>query len=93
MLKKMLSDEEQLRWIETEKVMCLIRKEVEHQQSIGATNTDNLNTPNDWVAYITSYAGRAADTYRNGRENQSFRENLIKVAALCVSALKPNNKE
>lgn len=92
MIDKM-GDEELLNWIETQKVIILIKDEVSRQESIGNTNTDNFNTPNDWVAYITSYAGRAADTYRNGCENQSFRENLIKVAALCVSALKTSYKE
>jgi len=77
----------------TEDVLNIIRTEVERQAAIGNDGNDDLNSPNDWVAYITSYAGRAADTYRNDRENQGFRENLIKVAALCVSALKSCDKK
>ena len=74
-------------------IMKAIETEVARQAIIGNSDNDDLNTPNDWVAYITSYAGRAADTHRNYNENQGFRENMIKVAALCVSALKANSKK
>ncbi|MAT51427.1 MAG: hypothetical protein CMK32_09625 [Porticoccaceae bacterium] len=53
---------------------------------------------NDWVAYITAYAGRAAEkVYRNQRESElngkdscdkkRFRENMVKVAALALAAI------
>ena len=45
------------------------------------------NLPNDWVAYICAYAGRAATCFRNEREKQDFRTNMIKVAALAVAAI------
>lgn len=49
---------------------------------------DETNTPNDFVAYITAYAGRAAAKCpRNERQGENFRENMIKVAALAVAAI------
>ena len=54
---------------------------------------DEANTRNDWVAYTTAYAGRAADKcFRNQREKQSFRENMVKAAALCVAAIEAHDK-
>ena len=49
---------------------------------------DQTNQYNDWVAYITAYAGRAAGgCARNEREDCDFRENMVKVAALAVAAI------
>lgn len=45
---------------------------------------DDLNTPNDWVAYIAKYLGNAVTLPWNG---DAFRKALTKVAALCVAAL------
>jgi hypothetical protein len=43
---------------------------------------------NDWIAFITAYAGRAArGVRRNERENQTYRANLVKVGGLVLSAL------
>ena len=47
---------------------------------------DRTNTPNDWVAYISAYAGRAADKMHQ-RDVLGFRRNMIKVAALAVAAV------
>jgi hypothetical protein len=60
----------------------------------GDTNAFDLNNmPNDWVAYITAYAGRAADKVaRNERERQTFRGNLIKVGAIVVAAIEAHDK-
>lgn len=55
---------------------------------------EDKNTMNDYVAYITAYLGRAArGVFRNERENQTFRENMVKVAALAVAALVRWEKE
>ena len=54
---------------------------------IGQDAFDKLNSQNDWVAYICAYAGRAANCLRNDTENQDFRKNMIKVAALVVAAI------
>lgn len=52
------------------------------------TAIEDTNTKNDFVAFITAYAGRAADKcYRNEREGQTFRDNMVKVAALALAAL------
>lgn len=46
------------------------------------------NTTNDFVAYITAYAGRAADkVLRNEREGVNSRDMLVKAGALCVAAV------
>lgn len=58
------------------------------QREIGNGDFDTTNTQNDWVAYITAYAGRGADkVLRNAREGQEFRANMVKVAALAVAAI------
>lgn len=54
---------------------------------------DRRNTRNDWVAYINAYAGRAANTQRNVREGQGFRENMIKVAALAIAAIEAHDND
>lgn len=49
---------------------------------------DKTNTRNDWIAYISAYAGRASDkVLKNNRENQDFRDNMKKVAALAIAAM------
>ncbi|MCP4993150.1 MAG: hypothetical protein GY934_05100 [Gammaproteobacteria bacterium] len=54
---------------------------------------DRANSTNDWLAYIMAYAGRAADKVdRNDREGCTFRENMLKVAALSVAALEAYDK-
>ena len=73
-------------------VLDALRQERQRQLDLehgGDTDAfDQLNTKNDWVAYITAYAGRAADKCaRNEREGQAFHDNILKAAALCVAAL------
>lgn len=54
---------------------------------------DQSLTRNDWVAMIAAYNGRAsAKVFRNIRENQDFRDNMIKVAALAVAAIEAHDK-
>lgn len=54
---------------------------------------DKSNSRNDWIAYVNAYIGRAADkVFRNERENQAFRENMVKAAALCVAAIEATDK-
>lgn len=53
---------------------------------------DETNTQSDWVAYITAYAGRApAKVFRNGAQNEDFRTNMVKVAALALAAIEAND--
>lgn len=54
---------------------------------------DKSNTQNDWVGYICAYAGRAASkVIRNQKENQTFRDNMVKVAALALAAIEAYDK-
>jgi hypothetical protein len=71
-------------------LMTEVMLEVERQQTLGFD--DSKNTHNDWVAYITSFAGRAGDTRRNTKEQCDFHRNMVKVAALAISALRAHDK-
>lgn len=54
---------------------------------------DRGNSRNDWIAYINAYIGRAAaKVFRNEKEDQSFRANMIKAAALCVAAIEAHDQ-
>jgi hypothetical protein len=57
------------------------------------TDFDKTNTKNDWVSYISAYAGRAADKVRrNEKEGQTFRANMVKVGALALAAIEAHDK-
>lgn len=63
---------------------CQIALQYDHKPALN----DRDNSQNDWVAYICAYAGRGAQKVaRNEREGCSFRENMVKVAALAVAAI------
>lgn len=49
---------------------------------------DDVNTMNDWVAYINRYTG-AATVYNSDPKIRSdvFRKNMVKVATLAVAAI------
>jgi hypothetical protein len=62
----------------------------ERQKAVEANKgaLDSVSTANDWIAFVTAYLGRAAEgVYRNEREGQTFRENMVKAGGLIVSAL------
>lgn len=62
------------------------------RQKVMFTEFDKTNTKNDWVAYISAYAGRAAaKVARNEKEGQTFRENMVKVAALAQAAIEAHD--
>jgi len=61
-----------------------IRAEREYQDSQWGIEFDDKNTLNDWLAYITMYAGQAA---RMDTPPIDQRKNMLKVAALAVAAL------
>ncbi len=69
-------------------------RQVEVCKHGGDTNSfDRTNTQNDWVAYITAYAGRAsAKVGKNHLQGETFRENMIKVAALVVAAIEAHDQ-
>ena len=54
---------------------------------------DKGNTRNDWIAFLSAYSGRgAAKVFRNERQDEGFRENMVKVAALALSAIRAVDK-
>jgi hypothetical protein len=61
-----------------------ISKEREYQIAKYGNEMDRQNTPNDWLAYVASYIGRALTRPWNP---SLFRSGLIKVAAVCVAAV------
>lgn len=74
-----------------------IRNERQRQLSLahgGDTEEfDKQNTPNDWIAFINAYTGRAAaKVFRNEKEGQDFRANLVKAGALVLAALEAHDK-
>ncbi len=73
-----------------------IRAERNRQKELahgGDTDTfDKSNSRNDWIAYINSYTGRAAEKVsRNEREQQGFRENMVKAGALVIAAIEAHD--
>lgn len=70
-----------------EKVLQEIRDEREYQKKRYDQAFDDANTPNDWVSYITTYAGQAGTATRNDRTLENFRKMMVKVAALAVAAV------
>jgi len=67
-----------------EDVLHHISCERDRQEQLWGSAFDEKNTSNDWIAYITRYAGNAVTM---SFDELVFREALIKVAALCVAAL------
>lgn len=61
-----------------------IRHEREYQQKRWGDDFDKKNTPNDWLAYIGGYLGRALTM---PWDPAAFRIGLVKVATLCVAAI------
>lgn len=50
----------------------------------GGQQHDQDHTPNDWIAYITKHAGKAAG-------GNDFRAQMVKVAALAVAAIEAHD--
>ena len=67
-----------------EKLYQDIEKELDYARSQWGNEFDSKNTLNDWVAYITMYAGDAAKIKTPPSEAE---QKLIKVAGLAISAL------
>lgn len=70
------------------RVLHEVDAERERQQKIWGNDFDDLNTANDWVAYICRYIGEGA---YNGREKKftvaRFRDFLVRAAAICCAAV------
>lgn len=70
-----------------------IMLERERQTARWGNAFDDRNSPNDWVAYITEYAGKAAAS-SNSFDKPNFKRCMIQIAALAtaaVEALERNN--
>lgn len=62
--------------------------ERDRQKQIGTDKNDPISSQNDWIAFVTAYLGRASrGVYRNEREGQEFRTNMVKVGALALAAI------
>ena len=65
-------------------VYALIDAERAYQSTKWSKEGDDKSTPNDWVAYIAIYLGRAVTLPWN---RNTFRTAMVKVAALAVAVL------
>jgi hypothetical protein len=65
-------------------IFASIEKERAYQEQRWGNGFDTLNTPNDWVTYITKYLGQSVTMPFNAEQ---FRTQLLKVATLAVAAL------
>ena len=79
----------------TEQVLKDVQTERENQKANTAVQAiEASNTTNDFVAYITAYAGRAAqNVLRNEREGVRSRDMLVKTAALAVAAIEAIDRQ
>ena len=60
-----------------------VKAERDYQLKKWGDEFDRKNTPNDWIAYIVSYTGKAVTLPWN---KETFKTMLVKVAALCAAA-------
>lgn len=68
-----------------EDIFRSIEAERVYQNTKWGSEFDAKNTMNDWISYITRYAGQAVVFNKDNKV--TFRDNLFKVAALAVAAL------
>lgn len=61
-----------------------IDHERDYQEQKWGPKFDKRNTPNDWVAYLVQYVGKAVTL---PFDINAFRLAVFKVAALCVAIL------
>jgi hypothetical protein len=61
-----------------------ISNERDYQDGKWGKENDDRNTPNDWIAYITAWTGKA---YKYPSCKDNFRKNMVKVAAIAVAAV------
>jgi hypothetical protein len=83
--------------LETSEAINGIFKERMRQKTLKFEGTpadefDTINTRNDWVAYITAYAGRASICHRNFAEGHDFRKMMVKVGALAAAAIEAHDR-
>ena len=71
--------------MDRQQIFAEIEKEREYQNHKWGEDFDNKNTPNDWVAYMMKYLGRAVTT--TPFERQAFHIAILKVVTLGVAIL------
>ena len=70
------------------KVLAEVDYERQRQQELWGNDFDDLNTTNDWVAYICRYAAEGGYAGRKGEYTVArFRSFLVRAAALCCAAI------
>jgi len=65
-------------------IFIAVEAERAYQNDKWGSKFDNLNSPNDWTAYIVQYLGRSV-TFPWNRD--TFRAMILKVMALCCAVL------
>lgn len=74
-----------------------IRAEREYQVNKWGTDADDtVNTPNDWVAYISHHASRwfkGGFLPYTGGNVEDFRTQMVKTAALAVAAVESLDRQ
>lgn len=66
-------------------IFIKIDAERSYQEQKWGNEFDNLNTPNDWVSYLTKYLGKSVNSH--AKDCADFRGNILKVATMCVAIL------
>jgi len=79
------------RQVVLDRIFGEIERELQRQHSKGRDADDHTRSVNDWVAYITCFAGRAAATATNEKHQHNPRQSLMQVAALAVAAVRAHD--
>lgn len=70
-----------------------IQKEMSRAKEALPETIDLNDTENDYISYALAYLGRASrGVFRNEREGQDFRSNMIKAAGIIVTAVEQMDK-
>lgn len=72
-----------------QKIFSEVREERVYQDEHWGTEFDDLNTPNDWAAYMLVYLGQAVAMNRETRQfdRERFRTQMLKTVTIGVAAL------
>jgi hypothetical protein len=69
-------------------VMAARQRQIDKAHGGDTDRFDMDNTRNDWIAFITCYAGKAADrVFQNDNSAENFRARMLNVAALAMAAV------
>ena len=65
------------------------RERTRQETELWGPEVDDKNTVNDWIAYITAYAGEG---YAHPSDGVKFRQAMVKVAALAIAAIEAGER-